>query len=64
MLKKHRVKYESTINPMYGMGQTEDYDYYTETRIEETNPHYDAYYKDYNSTNITDYNDIYGKEEK
>ena len=38
-----------TNNPMYGM----DYDdYYAETNLEETNPHYDAYYKDdYYTTN-------------
>ena len=42
---------------------SEDYGYYMESRIEETNPDYDAYYKE-DSTNITDDNEIYGNEEK
>ena len=54
---------ESVINPMYGQSQAQDYGYYMETRIEETNPHYDAYYKE-ETTNITDDNEDYGKETK
>ena len=52
-----------TNNPLYGLDLDYD-DYYAETRIEETNPHYDAYYNDDNTTNITDYNEVeYGQEE-
>ena len=56
-----QTKVESeTYNPMYGMDQYQDYgDYYVENRIEETNPDYDAYYKEYTS-NITDGNELYG----
>ena len=54
---------ESINNPMYGM--SEYYGYDKESRIEKTNPDYDAYYKeDYDSTNITDDNEMYGKEDK
>ena len=66
-LKKIRNQRESeesvyTNNPLYGI----DYDnYYAETKMEETNPHYDAYYKDdYYTTNITDNNELYGQDEK
>ena len=65
-LKKIRNRRESeesvyTNNPLYGI----DYDnYYAETKMEETNPHYDAYYRDdYYSTNITDNNELYGQDE-
>ena len=54
---ENHQRQESVNNPMYGM--SEDYGYYMESRIEETNPDYDAY-----STNITDDNEIYGNEEK
>ena len=48
-----------TNNPLYGI----DYDdYYAETRMEETNPNYDAYYKDDYTSNITDDNELYGQE--
>ena len=50
-----------TNNPLYGM----DYDnYYAETRLEETNPNYDAYYKDDYTSNITNDNELYGQEIK
>ena len=53
-----------TNNPLYGLDLDYD-DYYAETRIEETNPHYDTYYNDDNTTNLTDYNEVeYGQEEK
>ena len=58
---ENHQRQESVNNPMYGM--SEDYGYYMESRIEETNPDYDAYYKE-DSTNITDDNEIYGNEEK
>ena len=51
---------ESVNNPMYGM--SEYYGYDMESRIEETNPDYDAYYKD--DSNITDDNEMYGSNEK
>ena len=50
-----------TNNPLYGMNYD---DYYVETRMEETNPNYDAYYKDDYATNITDDNELYDQEEK
>ena len=51
----------NTNNPLYGM----DYDdYYAETRMEETNPNYDAYYKDDYVTNITEDNELYAQDEK
>ena len=53
-------KVSVTNNPLYGM----DYDdYYVETRMEESNPHYDAYYKDDFATNITADNELYGEED-
>ena len=39
---------------MYGIDQ--DYGYYMDTKIEETNSQYDSYYK------VTDDNDTYGNE--
>ena len=60
---KHKKENEETVtnNPLYGM----DYDdYYAETRMEETNPHYDAYYNDDYSSNITGVNELYGQVDK
>ena len=53
-----------TYNPMYGIDQAQDYgDYYMESRLEESNPNYDAYYKDCYTSNITNDNNLYGKGE-
>ena len=48
---------------MYGMYEGQNYDYYTETRLEESNPNYDAYYTNDNITNITNDNEVYGEDE-
>ena len=46
------------------MYQGQDYGYYDgETRMEESNPHYDAYYKNDDVTNITNDNEVYGEDE-
>ena len=62
--KSLNKRQDSVINPVYGMSHGQDYGYYTETGNEETNSHYETYYKDDYNTNITDYNEIYGKEKK
>ena len=60
MNQQKESKASVTNNPLYGI----DYDdYYGETRMEESNPHYDAYYKDDFATNITDDNEFYGEED-
>ena len=60
MTQQKESKASVTNNPLYGI----DYDdYYAETRMEESNPHYDAYYKDDYATNITDDNKMYGEED-
>ena len=60
--KSPEERQDTVINPLYGMSQAQDYGYYMEDRIEETNPQYDAYYKDYTS-NITNDNENYGNDD-